>query len=139
MHANQMHLTGVGPIVVPVADHEAALAFYTDVLGMEKTNDATYETGQRWLEVSPDPGRTSLCLVLARPERPAGIETGVILMSTDVLSDLGALRDAGVRTDDEPLEPGVLVWWSGAPLAGFPTQFRLYDPDGNSLLVVATS
>ncbi len=137
--SSQLNLTQVGPIVVPVTDQEAALAFYIDVLGMQKTNDATYDTGERWLEVSPSPGSASLCLVLARPERPAGIETGVILMSTDVLADLGTLKDAGARTDETPLEPGTLVWWSGAPLAGFPTQFRLYDPDGNSFLIVSTS
>jgi hypothetical protein len=30
----------------------------------------------------------------------------------------------------------VLVW-ADAPLAGRPPQFRVWDPDGNSLLVVA--
>ena len=35
------------------------------------------------------------------------------------------------------LPEGEVVWWSGAPLAGMPTQFLLRDPDGNSLLMVA--
>jgi len=35
------------------------------------------------------------------------------------------------------LSLGEVVWWSGAPLAGFPAQFLVRDPDGNSLLVVA--
>lgn len=139
MSTDPLNLTGVGPIVVPVTDQTAALAFYAGVLGMEPTNDVAYETGERWLEVSPAPGGATLCLVLARPERPAGIETGVVLMSSDVAADLRTLRGAGVRTDAEPLVPGTVVWWSGAPLAGVPTQFRLYDPDGNSLLVVSTS
>jgi hypothetical protein len=50
-----------------------------------------------------------------------------------------ALRAAGVDCDGEPLAEGHVVWWSGAPLAGVPPQFRLRDPDGNSLLVAATS
>ena len=74
----------------------------------------------------------------ARPERPAGVETGVVLLSTDPAGDLAALQAAGVDCDAEPLREGELVWWSGAPLAGRPPQFRLRDPDGNSLLVVAT-
>lgn len=132
-----LHLTRIGPVVVPVADQTAALGFYTGVLGMPAVNDFAYETGERWLEVSPGDGSATLCLVTARPDRPAGVETGVILLSTDVTADLAALRAAGVRTDEAPLEPGVVVWWSGAPLAGLPPQFRVWDPDGNSLLVVA--
>jgi len=47
------------------------------------------------------------------------------------------LRAAGVRTDPELLPQGVVTWWAGAPLAGQPDQFRVYDQDGNSLLIVA--
>jgi catechol 2,3-dioxygenase-like lactoylglutathione lyase family enzyme len=132
-----LHLTRVGPVVVPVVDQEAALAFYVGVLGMAVVNDVAYETGERWLEVVPGDGSASLCLVRARPDRPAGVETGVIVLSTDVAVDHAALREAGVRTDAELLEPGVVVWWSGAPLAGRPDQFRVWDPDGNSVLIVA--
>jgi hypothetical protein len=46
---------------------------------------------------------------------------------------------AGVDCDAEPLPEGSVVWWSGAPLAGVPPQFRVRDPDGNSLLVVAAT
>lgn len=137
MTANRTHVTRVATVVVPVADQEQALAFYVEQLGMRKVNDFAYPTGERWLEVSPAEGSSNLCLVAARPERPAGIETGVVLMSTDVLADLAALRARGVEVDDAPLREGEVVWWSGAPLAGMPTQFRLRDPDGNSLLIVA--
>jgi lactoylglutathione lyase len=127
----------VATITVPVTDQDAALAFYVQVLGMEKVNDFTYPTGERWLEVSPAEGSSNLCLVLSRPERPAGVETGVVLFSADVLADLAALRAQGLDMDEQPLREGEVVWWSGAPLAGVPTQFRLRDPDGNSFLVVA--
>ena len=131
------HIRQVATIMVPVTDQDTALAFYVDVLGMEKVNDLTYPTGERWLEVSPARGSSNLCLVLARPERPAGVETGIVLFSTDVLADLATFRAQGVSMDDEPLTEGEVVWWSGAPLAGVPTQFRLRDPDGNSFLIVA--
>jgi catechol 2,3-dioxygenase-like lactoylglutathione lyase family enzyme len=127
----------VATIVVPVADQATALAFYVDVLGMRKVNDFTYPTGERWLEVSPAEGSANLCLVAGTPDRPPGIETGVVLSSSDVLADLATLRDRGVDVDGKPLPAGEVVWWSGAPLAGVPTQFRLRDPDGNSFLIVA--
>jgi catechol 2,3-dioxygenase-like lactoylglutathione lyase family enzyme len=131
------HITQVATVVVPVSDQDAALAFYVETLGMRKVSDFTYDSGERWLEVAPIGSSTNLSLVVARPERPAGIETGVALISADVLADLAALRAQGVAVDDEPLPKGEVVWWSGAPLAGFPTQFRVRDPDGNSFLIVA--
>ncbi len=130
-------ITHITTVVVPVADQEEALVFYVERLGLEKVLDIAYDTGERWLEVAPQGGTISLTLVTARPERPAGIETGIILASSDVRGALGALSAAGVRTDPELLTPGVVVWWAGAPLAGRPDQFRVYDPDGNSLLIVA--
>ena len=135
----QTNIRNVGTVVLPVTDQERALGFYTEVLGCTKVSDFTYETGERWLEVQPDGGGSNLCLVLARPERPAGVETGIVLLSTDVAGDLVALRTAGLDTDPELLAEGPVVWWSGAPLAGRPPQFRLRDPDGNSLLVVAAT
>src|SRR3989337_2596521 len=89
------HIGQVATIVVPVTDQDAALAFYVEILGMQKVNDFTYLTGERWLEVSPAKGSSNLCLVTSRPERPAGMETGVVLFSADVLADLAALRAQG--------------------------------------------
>jgi lactoylglutathione lyase len=132
-----LHITQVATVVVPVTDQDAALGFYVGMLGMRKVSDFTYETGERWVEVSPMEGSANLSLIVARSERPAGVETGVALMSADVLSDLATLRARGVEVDDAPLPEGEVLWWSGAPLAGVPTQFRLRDPDGNSLLIVA--
>lgn len=137
MTESEMHIGQVATIVVPVADQDAALAFYVEVLGMRKVNDFTYPTGERWLEVSPAEGSSNLCLVVARPERLAGVETGVVLFSADVLADLATLQARGVDVDERPLHKGEVVWWSGAPLGGVPTQFRLHDPDGNSFLIVA--
>lgn len=129
-----MPLTELSTVVVPVADQDAALAFYTQVLGLEKISDFTYDSGERWLEVAP-PGRIiSLCLVAAQT---AGVETGIAICSDDLPGDLERFRAAGARTDDAPLAEGAVVIWAGAPLAGRPPQFRVWDPDGNSLLVVA--
>jgi len=137
MTQNRTHIGQVATIMVPVTDQDAALAFYTEVLGMQKVNDFTYPTGERWLEVSPAKGSSNLCLIVSRPERPTGIETGVVLFSADVLADLAAFRAQGLGVDEQPLPEGEVLWWSGAPLAGVPTQFRLHDPDGNSFLIVS--
>jgi lactoylglutathione lyase len=132
-----LHLTQVATVVVPVTDQDDALAFYVGILGMRKVSDFTYESGERWVEVAPLESSTNLSLIVARPERPAGVETGVALISADVLADLATLRTQDVEVDEAPLPEGEVVWWSGAPLAGVPTQFRLHDSDGNSFLIVA--
>jgi catechol 2,3-dioxygenase-like lactoylglutathione lyase family enzyme len=137
MTNNDMHITQVATVVVPVTDQDEALAFYAGILGMRTVSDFTYESGERWVEVGPPGSSTNLSLIVAGPQRPAGVETGVALCSADVLADLTTLRAQGVETDEAPLPEGDVVWWSGAPLAGFPTQFRVWDPDHNSLLIVA--
>ena len=107
------HIGQVATIVVPVTDQDAALAFYVEVLGMQKVNDFTYPTRERWLEVSPAKSSANLCLVVSRPERSAGIETGVVLFSSDVLADLAAVRAQGLAVDEHPLPEADVVWWSG--------------------------
>ena len=138
MTQDSPHLGRVATVVVPVSDQAAALSFYVDVLGMRKVNDLTYPSGERWLEVSPAEGSANLCLVLARPERPSGVETGVVLTTSDLPADLALFRARGLDVDERPLPEGEVLWWSGAPLAGVPAQARLRDPDGNSFLVVAS-
>jgi catechol 2,3-dioxygenase-like lactoylglutathione lyase family enzyme len=129
-----MPLTELSTVVVPVRDQDAALAFYTQVLGLERLLDFTYESGERWLEVGPPGQIISLCLVASDA---AGVETGIAICSDDVPGDLERFRAAGARVDDAPLAAGQVVRWAGAPLAGRPPQFRVWDPDGNSLLIVA--
>ena len=131
------NLGQVATVVVPVTDQQRALDFYTEVLGMRKVNDFAYPTGEWWLEVSPAEGSSNLCLVKATPERPAGVEIGIVLSSTDVAADRESLAARGVDVDDALLPTDRVTVWSGAPLMGFPDQFRLRDPDGNSFLVVA--
>jgi catechol 2,3-dioxygenase-like lactoylglutathione lyase family enzyme len=120
MTQSQAHIGQVATIMVPVMNQDTALAFYSGILGMEKVNDFTYPSGERWLEVSPAKGSSNLCLVVSRPERPAGIETGIVLSSTDILADLAAFRTQGLDVDKEPLPESQVIWWSGAPLARRP-------------------
>lgn len=137
MSTSALHVTHVATVVVPVTDQDRALSFYVDVLGFAATIDFTYDSGERWLEVTPPGGGTRLTLAAAEPADLVGAETGVILSSSDVPADQAELLARGVQVDREPLVPGEVVRWAGAPLAGRPAQFRLRDPDGNGLLVVS--
>ncbi|MBV8714551.1 MAG: VOC family protein, partial [Chloroflexi bacterium] len=48
----------VANIIIPVADQDRALEFYTDVLGLEKRVDAPFGNGGRWIEVAPSGAET---------------------------------------------------------------------------------
>ena len=117
-------ITEVATILVPVADQDRALAFYTERLGFTKTMDVTYG-GNRWIEVSPGGGTTTLALAPGGPDQQPGADTGVRLSTDDARADHAALSGAGVDVDE-------LLDWGG----GVPPMFVLRDPDGNRLVVV---
>jgi catechol 2,3-dioxygenase-like lactoylglutathione lyase family enzyme len=116
-------ITHVGTVIVPVADQDQALAFYTATLGFEVRIDAPFAPGQRWIEVAPPGGQTSLALV-PRDNAPAGIE--VSLATGDAEADHVELRTRGVEADPELIRMG----------SGVPPMFTFRDPDGNRFRMV---
>jgi len=121
------HITGVGLVIVPVSDQERALDFYVGTLGFEKRNDTPFGGGNRWIEVAPADGKTTIAIVPPREGDPAGQkETGISLFTDDVDADHAYLKKAGVDVDDE-------IMRMGGPV---PPMFWFRDPDGNSLLIV---
>jgi catechol 2,3-dioxygenase-like lactoylglutathione lyase family enzyme len=112
-------ITRVGTVVVPVADQDAALAFYTGTLGFEVRVDGTFGGDRRWLEVAPPGAATTLALVDAD-----ALE--VSLATTDAAADHAALLAAGADADAELIYMG----------EGVPPMFTFRDPDGNRLRVV---
>jgi len=48
-----------------VADQDAAIAFWTGVMGFELRTDAEMWPGSRWVEVAPPGGQTALALLQA--------------------------------------------------------------------------
>lgn len=122
---NATRITEIGTVGVPVSDQDRSLAFYTEQLGFEKRLDVPFGE-QRWVEVAPPGATTSIALVAATSEVPAGVETGVRLTTTDADADHAALRAGGVDTDDEVTRMSPYV----------PPMFSLRDPDGNRLVVV---
>jgi predicted enzyme related to lactoylglutathione lyase len=117
-------VTGVRTVAVPVTDQDRAVAFWTGPLGLTVRLDVPMGAG-RWIEVAPEGAPTSLALVPADDERPAGIDTGIRLTTPDADAAHAALTAAGIDVDAE-----VLRW------PGVPPMFVLRDPDGNRLTVV---
>ncbi|MFI2103824.1 VOC family protein [Isoptericola sp. NPDC019693] len=115
--------TGVQTVAVPVRDQDAALAFYTGPLGLEVRFDAELQPGFRWVDVAAPGAATSLALVRAGDGLPAGVDTGVRLVTPDARGAHAALADAGA-------EVGELLLWESAP-----PMFSFRDPDGNTLYV----
>lgn len=130
------YITHVGPVFVPVSDQDAALDFYVNTLGFEQRVDFAYADGERWVEVGPPGVTTHLTLAQARENRPAGVETGIVLGTADVEAAHTALHSEGVRVGEILREGDPVVEWAGAIQAGIPAMFLLSDPDGNSFLVV---
>jgi catechol 2,3-dioxygenase-like lactoylglutathione lyase family enzyme len=116
-------ITRVGTVIVPVADQDQALAYYTGTLGFETRIDAPFGPGQRWIEVAPPGAETSIALV-PRDSAPAGIE--VSLATRSAAGDHAELRSRGVEADAELIELG----------EGVPPMFTFRDPDGNRFRIV---
>ena len=117
----------VGVVCIPVSDQDRALAFYTDVVGLEKRADVPFGNGYRWVEAAP-PGADTTIAICPPPEgQPAGgKQTGIGLQTDDIDAVHADLKARGVDVDDE-------VSRYGGPV---PPMFWLRDPDGNSLIVV---
>ena len=124
MRQRTTSITQIRTIAVPTTDQARSLAFYTDILGFEKTLDAPFGPGQRWIEVTPPGGGTTIALPPSG-DAPAGIDTGIRLETDDAEADHEALKAAGADVDADVLRyPGV------------PPMFTFRDPDGNTLYIV---
>lgn len=121
---------------IAVLDHDLALAFYRDVLGLEVRNDVRFE-GMRWLSVGP-PNQPDVTIVLEPPladpgasdaDKQAmaellakGLLRGVIFQTDDVDKTFEHIRAAGGEVLQEPIDQ---------PYGVRDCAFR--DPSGNML------
>jgi catechol 2,3-dioxygenase-like lactoylglutathione lyase family enzyme len=119
-------ITQVGTVMIPVKDQDQALEFYIGKLGFEIRSDTPYGNGERWVEVAPPGGATTLSLVPPREGEPTGIETRVAFRTKDVDADHADLLARGVDVDES-------VMRMGGPV---PPMFFLRDQDANQLLIV---
>ncbi len=121
---------------IAVDDHDKALAFYRDVLGLEVRNDVGFE-GMRWVTVA-SPTQPDVEIVLEPPladpnaspaDRQAmaellakGMLRGVIFSTDDVDAAFERIRAAGGEVLQEPVDQ---------PYGVRDCAFR--DPAGNML------
>ena len=118
------HTNNVRTVGIPVTDQDRAVEFYVDRLGLEKRLDMPLpELGGRWIEVAPSGSEMTLAVILARPDLPSGVQTGIRL-GTD---DAAALRD---DLQGRGVDVGELLKWPGIP-----PMFTVNDPDGNVLSI----
>ena len=122
-------VTQVGRVMVPVGDQDAAIAFYTGMLGFELVADVPFGDGERWVEVAPPAGGTALALVPSRGEYQAGRMTGIALETTDARAAHEELKAKGVDVDAE------LMGGDGT----VPLLFTFRDHDTNSLMIVESA
>src|SRR5262245_20255513 len=143
----------VQAVNVFVRDQEQSLRFYVDQLGFKLAFDAQLQSGDRWVAVAPPDGSALLALVEPKPEsleyRFIGRNTGVVLVTDDVIAKYREWRERGVRfqyaprlrrvkygsqpagpdaPSPEPLQERTPTW------GGVFTSFR--DPDGNSFALI---
>jgi catechol 2,3-dioxygenase-like lactoylglutathione lyase family enzyme len=121
---------------IAVHDHDKALWFYRDVLGLEVRTDVAFE-GMRWVTLSP-PAQPEVEIVLEPPTAdpnasPAdrqvmtellakGLLRGVIFATDDCDATFEHIRSAGAEVMQEPIDQ---------PYGVRDCAFR--DPSGNLL------
>jgi len=118
--------TKVATVIIPVADQDAAIAFYVEKLGFTKRVDVPFGGGYRWVEVGLDGAETTIALAPPPEGVPSGDrQTGISLHTDDIDAYHAQLRAAGVDVDAEVMRMGDPV----------PPMFWFRDPEGNVLLV----
>jgi len=118
--------TAVITVAIPVTDQDRAKALF-ERLGLETRLDAELQPGFRWIELGSPRAATTISLVQAGPDLPAGIDTGVRLATPDARAAHATVTELG-------LQAGELLDWETAPL-----MFAFRDPDGNRLYVTEVS
>ncbi|GAB3624282.1 VOC family protein [Mariniluteicoccus endophyticus] len=119
-----------------VSDQDAALRFYTEVLGFEVHTDADLGV-MRWLTISL-PGHPEREIILQRPGAPSldpataeqvveltarGATTWVVLQTDDVHAAYATLTERGAEITQEPME------------REYGTDMALRDPFGNQIRI----
>jgi len=119
----------VANVIIPVADQDRMVDFYTESLGLEKRADVPFgaDVEGRWIEVAPSGSETPIALCPPGPTVEAGgKDTGITLQTDDIESYHARLAGRGVDVDAE-------VSRMGDPV---PPLFWFRDPEGNQLMVV---
>lgn len=118
-------VTKVGRVLVPVADQDQAIAFYTQLLGFTLTADVPFGDNSRWVEVTPAGGGPAIALVPPQGSYQPGRMTGISLGSSDARADYAELAGKGVDVDAQIMGGDGTV----------PPLFFFRDRDTNTLMI----
>jgi len=106
---------------VPVRDHDRALKFWTEAVGLQVVTDQQFGKGMRWIELQIPGAQTRLALFT-----PPGAEN---LIGT--MSNLSFMSDNVERTHQELAAKGV-EFAKKPTKESWGTSAIFKDPDGNS-------
>jgi catechol 2,3-dioxygenase-like lactoylglutathione lyase family enzyme len=118
-------LTTIGRVLIPVANQDNAIKFYTEVLGFSVTADMPFGQGDRWVEVTPPGGGGAIALCPPQGDYQPGRMTGISLGSRDARADHAELAGKGVDVDAEIMGGDGTV----------PPLFFFRDHDKNTLMI----
>ncbi|MFC4527845.1 VOC family protein [Dyella halodurans] len=102
----------IGSIALVVADYDAAIDWYTRVLGFQLLEDTDMGGGKRWVVVAPA-GTAETRLLLAKASTPeqlarVGDQTGgrvfLLLHTDDFWRDYERMKTAGAQFCEQPRE-----------------------------------
>jgi lactoylglutathione lyase len=126
MRTTPTHITGIRTVSIPVNDQDAAVRFYTDVLGLTLLRDNPTPNGGRWIELAPGGDNTIVTLEPATPQTTRGA-IGIRFTTDDAEAAHAALVAGGVDVEE------ILRW------PGVPAMFAFRDPDGNTFSITETA
>jgi uncharacterized glyoxalase superfamily protein PhnB len=131
-------ITRLNVATIYVLDHEEALAFYVDKLGLEKGNDVT-QGDYRWLTVKA-PGEQVTEISLEKPGPPVQDEATAAqvreLVAKGALSGLVFIADDVRALYDTLRERGVTDFTQEPTDHFYGTDMGLRDPFGNYIRVL---
>jgi lactoylglutathione lyase len=117
-------ISKIGRVLIPVADQDKAIEFYTQVLGFTVTADVPFGNGDRWVEVTPPGGGAAVALCPPQGDYQPGRMTGISLGSPDARADHAELAGKGVSVDEIMGGDGTV-----------PPLFFFRDHDNNTLMI----
>lgn len=119
-------ITKVANVIIAASDQDRVVAFYTDVVGLEKRVELPFGDGNRWIEVAPAGAETAIAICPPGPTTiPGGKDTGISLATGDIEALHGRLKEQGADVDAE-----ISRFGDAPPL------FWFRDPEGNTLMAV---
>ena len=115
---------GIKFVGIPVTDQEAALRFYTELLGLKIITDQPFNEKQRWIELMIPGAETGIALFTPEGhEKRIGEFQSISFWCDDVFATFDALKKKGVVFTREP---ATQPWGSMA---------IFQDPDGNQFVL----